>query len=79
MFRCRCENNVPASLLTRPEPYRGVFVKLKAFIRRHSEYYKDNPNQGFDNFLEWCVSCVGVREKSVNGHFRYAGVNVDET
>jgi hypothetical protein len=60
-------------------PIEEFFAELKAFIRRHWALYEDNPDQGFDNFLEWCVSCVGAREKSANGHFRHAGVNVDET
>lgn len=60
-------------------PIEEFFSELKAFIRRHWGYYQDNPEQGFDNFLEWCVDRVGSREQSARGHFRHAGVHVDGT
>ncbi|KAJ5249387.1 hypothetical protein N7524_011703 [Penicillium chrysogenum] len=34
-------------------------ARRKAFIRRNWQSYEENPAQGFDNFLEWCVD-VGV-------------------
>lgn len=44
-------------------PIEEFFSELKAFIRRHWVFYEDNPEQGFDKFLEWCVERVGEREK----------------
>ncbi|KAJ5480514.1 hypothetical protein N7530_006023 [Penicillium desertorum] len=36
-------------------PIEEFFAELKAFIRRNWHSYEDNPDQGFDTFLEWCV------------------------
>jgi len=33
-------------------PIKEFFVKLKAFIKRNWHIYKENPEQGFDSFLE---------------------------
>lgn len=59
-------------------PIEEFFAELKAFIRRHWQSYEDNPDQGFDNFLDWCVSVVGARGESAQGHFRHAGLTVEE-
>ncbi|OQD86930.1 hypothetical protein PENSOL_c082G07324 [Penicillium solitum] len=59
-------------------PIEEFFAELKAFIRRHWQSYADHPGQGFDTFLEWCVGKVGVREQSARGHFRNAGLGIEE-
>jgi transposase len=59
-------------------PIEEFFAELKAFIRRNWQSYEENPDQGFDNFLEWCVDVVGARGKSAKGHFRHAGLVVQE-
>lgn len=38
-------------------PIEELFAELKAFIRRHWQSYEENPDQGFNTFLEWC--CYG--------------------
>lgn len=35
-----------------------MFIKLKAFIKRKWNIYKNDPDQGFDTFLNWCVDRV---------------------
>jgi transposase len=59
-------------------PIEEFFAELKAFIRRSWRFYEENPEQGFDTFLEWCVDVVGAREESAKGHFRHAGVTIEE-
>lgn len=59
-------------------PIEEFFTKLKAFIRRNWHSYEENPDQGFDSFLEWCVDKVGARGKSARGHFRNAGLDIEE-
>jgi hypothetical protein len=54
------------------------FAELKAFVRHHWKFFEDNPEQGFDSFLEWCLETVGVRGKSVKGHFRNAVLTIEE-
>jgi hypothetical protein len=57
-------------------PIQEFFAKLKAFIRRNWNFFEENPEQGFDNFLEWCIDVVGAKEKSAEGHFRHAGLTI---
>ena len=59
-------------------PIEELFSELKAFIRRHWQVYEDNPDQGFDYFLEWCIETVGARKQSAKGHFQNAGLTVEE-
>ena len=40
------------------------FAELKALIRRNWQSYKEYPEQGFDNFLEWRVDVVGAGRKA---------------
>jgi hypothetical protein len=55
-----------------------MFAELKSFIKRNWQIYEDDPDQGFDTFLEWCVDVVGSKKQSAEGHFRHAGVEVKE-
>lgn len=59
-------------------PIEEFFAELKAFIKRNWRFYEECPEQGFDTFLEWCVDVVGAREESAKGHFRHAGVIIEE-
>jgi hypothetical protein len=54
------------------------FVELKAFIKRNWHIYKGNLEQGFSNFLEWCIDVVGAREQSAKGYFRHAGLTIEK-
>lgn len=44
---------------------------------RNSGYYKRDPDQGFDTFLEWRIDVVGAKEDSARGHFRHAGLKIE--
>lgn len=59
-------------------PIEEFFAELKAFIKKKWKIYEDNSGQGFDRFLEWCVDVVGGREGSAKGHFRHAGLTIEE-
>jgi transposase len=59
-------------------PIEEFFAELKAFIKRNWQVYEENPGQGFGHFLEWCVDTVGAREPSAQGHFRHAGLTIEE-
>lgn len=54
------------------------FAELKAFIKRHWQIYEDDPEQGFDTFLEWYIDVVGGNNRSARGHFRHAGLKIEE-
>jgi transposase len=58
-------------------PIQEFFAELKAFIRRNWHSDEENPEQGFNDFLEWCVDVVGARQKSAEGHFRHAGLAIE--
>jgi transposase len=59
-------------------PIKEFFAELKAFIKRNWEVYEENPAQGFNTFLDWCVDIVGGREKSTRGHFQHTGWTIEE-
>jgi transposase len=59
-------------------PIEELFAELKAFIKKQWHEYEDSPYQDFRVFLEWCISVVGGRNHSATGHFRHAGVAVEE-
>lgn len=59
-------------------PIEEFFAELKAFIRRNWCYFEDDREQGFDCFLNWCIDTVGAREKSARGHFRHAGLTIED-
>jgi len=59
-------------------PIEEFFAELKAFIKRNWKVFEDNPEQGFGAFLGWCVDVVGAKESSAKGHFRHAGLAIEE-
>lgn len=59
-------------------PIEEMFAELKCFIKRKWHIYEDGPGQGFGTFLEWCVDVVGSKKQNAEGHFRHAGVEVEE-
>jgi transposase len=59
-------------------PIEEFFAELKAFIKKNWHAFKDTPEQGFDAFLEWCVDIVGGKQDSARGHFRHAGITIEE-
>jgi hypothetical protein len=54
------------------------FAELKAFIKKSWQVFEEAPGQGFHEFLQWCVDEVGKRQDSARGHFRHAGIRVEE-
>ena len=54
------------------------FAELKAFVKRSWHIYEENPEQGFDSFLEWCIDVAGGNKRSARGHFRHAALKVEE-
>lgn len=59
-------------------PIEEFFAELKAFIKRNWKFFEDDPSQGFREVLERSVDTVGAREKSTQGHFRHAGLTIEE-
>lgn len=54
-----------------------LFAGLKAFIQRHWQSYEDNPDQGFNMLLKWCVDTVGRRKQNAEGNFHNSGLNIE--
>lgn len=52
-------------------PIEEVFAELKAFIKRHWQNYEENPEQGFDAFLEWCIDVVGRSVRLQSNQFYF--------
>lgn len=59
-------------------PIEEFFAELKAFIKQNWSYYEVDSDQGFDVFLGWCIDVVSAKEESARGHFRHAGLKIEE-
>lgn len=78
MPRCRSRPSVSSTVLPGFNPIEEFFSDLKQFVKRRWNEYEGNPGQGFNAFLEWCVRVVGSRVQSAKGHFRHAGILIEE-
>jgi transposase len=59
-------------------PIEEFFAELKVFIKKHWQTFEEFPEQDFAGFLEWCIGVVGDSKSSAEGHFRHAGITVEE-
>jgi transposase len=59
-------------------PIEEFFGELKTYIRQVWEEYQGLIRADFGRFLEECVTKVGERKASARGHFRRAGIAIDE-
>jgi hypothetical protein len=59
-------------------PVEELFAELKPFIQKSWNAFEEAPEQGFDCFLDWCIDMVGGKQDSARGHFRHAGIKVEE-
>lgn len=59
-------------------PIEEFFAEFKGFIRRNWDYIEQHPEREFDTYLEWCINVVGAKEESARGHFRHAGLNIED-
>ncbi len=59
-------------------PIEEFFAELKSFIKRNWKSYEDDPDKDFQVFLEWCIDVVGSKVQNVQGHFRHAGLTIEQ-
>ena len=59
-------------------PIEEFFAELKCYIKKAWPSYEKNPDQGFHNFLRKSVDNVGARQESTEGHFRHAGITIED-
>jgi transposase len=59
-------------------PIEEFFGELKTYIRQVWHEHEGFIKADFLSFLEECVTVVGGREASAKGHFRRAGISIDE-
>jgi transposase len=59
-------------------PIEEFFAQLKARVRRKWRAWEANPEVDFEEFLEECLNEVGSDAVGARGHFRNAGVVIDE-
>ncbi|KAJ5851110.1 hypothetical protein N7455_010966 [Penicillium solitum] len=59
-------------------PIEEFFAELKAHIKKYWSTYEENCDQGFHAFLRRCVQDVGAKKESAEGHFRHAGIMVED-
>lgn len=58
-------------------PIIEFFAEINSFIKRNWAYFGDDPSQGFDSFLEWCIKAVGAKGECARGHFQHAGIQIE--
>ena len=59
-------------------PIEEFFRELKTYIRQAWDKHIGFVRADFPSFLEECVEVVGVRKTSARGHFRRAGISIDD-
>jgi transposase len=59
-------------------PIEEFFAELKGYIKKNWSLYEEDPKQGFDTFLQQCIDVVGTKKESAKGHFRNAGLSIEE-
>jgi hypothetical protein len=59
-------------------PIKEYFAELKGYIKKVWPLFERNPDQGFRAFLRECVYDVGAKRESAEGHFRHAGIEIQE-
>lgn len=59
-------------------PIERFFGELKNYIRMVWQDQVNLIQRDFQLFLEECVDVVGSRKASAEGHFRWAGVGIEE-
>lgn len=59
-------------------PVVEFFAELKSYIKKAWPAYEKDPDQGFHIFLRQCVDDVVARQDSAKGHFRQAGIIIEE-
>jgi transposase len=59
-------------------PIEEFFAELKGFIKRNWSNYAEDPGREFASFLERCIDQIGAREANPRGHFRHAGLTIEE-
>lgn len=59
-------------------PIEEFFAELKAYIKKHWNEHLGLIKADFKAFLRLCVRVVGSRQASARGHFRHAGLSVEE-
>jgi hypothetical protein len=55
-----------------------MFGELKTYIKQVWDEHIGFVRADFVGFLEECVTVVGARKASARGHFRRAGISIDE-
>ncbi|KAF5707244.1 hypothetical protein FMUND_11202 [Fusarium mundagurra] len=59
-------------------PIEEYFAELKNFIKKPGPELSELFKKDFRAFLQACVDTVGKRKESARGHFRHAGLAIDE-
>lgn len=59
-------------------PIEEMFGELKTYIRQAWDEHVGFSRADFLGFLEECVTVVVARKASAKGHFRRAGISIDE-
>lgn len=62
----------------RTDPIEEFFGEVKTQVKFQRTYYKGLAQRDFEAYVKCCVEAVGSRRESAEGHFRNAGLYVEQ-
>jgi hypothetical protein len=62
----------------RTNPIEEFFGEVKAHVKSQRKHYKSLIERDFEGYVKSCVKTVGSRQASAEGHFRDAGLYVEQ-
>jgi transposase InsO family protein len=60
----------------RTDPIEEFFGEVKTYMKSQRKNYESLVERDFETYVKCCVSAVGGRQESAEGHFRNAGLYV---
>jgi len=62
----------------RTDPIEEYFGEVKTYVKSQRKNYKELIQRDFETYVKCCVKAVGSRRESAEGHFRNAGLFVEQ-
>jgi len=62
----------------RTDPIEEFFGEVKTHVKSQRKTYRGLIQRDFETYIKGCVKAVGSRQESAEGHFRNAGLYVEQ-
>lgn len=63
----------------RTDPIEEFFGEVKTHVESQRKSYQGLIQRNFETYVRSCVRAIGSRKKSTEGHFRNAGLYVEQS